>query len=105
VEPTKIQRNDIFEALVAGGLNPAEIELVFADPSPRTALGRLIAKDKDYGAPIVLIKHKPSASNFHYSEHSDGHFDVSNLVEWATNVRTWMETPDLWEDFDGRLKP
>jgi hypothetical protein len=100
VELTKRQRNDVFEALVRNGLDPAERVELYDDQWP------------------VLIRHQPSGSRFvvnlttgrsyvadsYIGEALFGEFSpcdwdqlIDQIAEWAQEVRYELDTPDLWQ--------
>jgi hypothetical protein len=101
VELTRRQRNDVFEALVRNGLDPAESVELFDDQWP------------------VQIRHQPSASMFvvnlgsgpsylgnayvgeaTFAEFSPCDWDqlIDQVAEWAQEVKYELDTPDLWRE-------
>jgi hypothetical protein len=100
VQPQKWQRNAIFEAVEAGGLDPRECTF-------------------DYGTEGARVTHVPSESYF-LLEGSAGHYTTTVAVgemptvggldaytwptveervgRWAGDVKRDIETPDLWAE-------
>jgi hypothetical protein len=98
---SKAQRNELFQAVVTGHLNPADCELV---------------KDGE----TFRINHHPTGSAFWGLSTTPSSFpysctmrlgtdpsskrlcrnlqEVFNMIQsWANQVAEWQETPDLWE--------
>jgi hypothetical protein len=102
VQLLKIQRNEILEALVAGGLDPADCK---------------VESDSISDHPLI-VRHLPSESWFYiYSEDGIefyGQLDVADstrfrypevkwsvllekIENWAYDVMVELDTPDMWE--------
>jgi hypothetical protein len=101
---TKVQRNDIFRAVEAGGLDPSECEFTFGgnsaylrhDPSKST-----ISIDGDgqdhYMGRVEIGENKPES-------YGAGDWDgvLPHIERWASEVKRYVEIdaeiPDLWEE-------
>jgi hypothetical protein len=98
----KWQRNAIFKAIQAAGLNPKEFDLDDSDAR-------------------VQIKHKWSNSCFIVGEHYVGYRVVGDGPDWPYEVHSWeallsristwasevkhdLETPDLWAEMQREVK-
>jgi hypothetical protein len=103
MQPGKWQRNAIFDAIGAGGLEAAECSFVYDDVAWRIthlASGSSLAIE---GAPgpynvTAVVGEDPSLPSKYYTWPN-----VEERVQrWAREVKRDVDTPDLWAELRGR---
>lgn len=107
MELTKALRNEIFEAVVAGGLNVAECELHYEGSSykDRFVVEHVPTKSwiqaKVVGSTQTLYECKQRVGTDPAQVLTDSPvswaFALQNIARWAKVVIAWEGAPDLWE--------
>jgi len=101
VQLKKWQRNVIFNAVVAGKLNPSECEFDYDAPASRIThlpSGSYFLLEGDiraYTATAVVGDEPPQPSRTFWVQLQE------RVTRWAEEVKSDWETPDLWAELQG----
>jgi len=103
---SKRERNDLFCAIMAGGLDPAECEYEHSSVENPIRISHVssgsefrlnVDAEPPYYA-LIYITHLHLGDELHWTERRYQAIGAATgaLQEWAARVSEWVKTPDLW---------
>lgn len=103
VQLLKLQKNAILEAIIAGGLNPADCELTNRPGEKYTLVehipsGASLVIGSDDGLSFELTVEFSEASDSSRIGNLTWPVLLQNIREWARGIVLEANTPDLWEE-------